>query len=318
MSVDATVATWKLDKSQVTSSEKLFLLSCADRAGESHECWPSIKRLSANTGLERKTIMKVRQSVIGKGLVEYTGSFQGKTKLIPVMRLTYVDDSVSELSSTENGTVNNNSPKNGTGNSPKNGTAKQSQKRDTEPKRGNLKEEPKRYIPSKDSFGITQMLEDNPHCIPETMIVDWLEVRRVKKAKITLTAWNATNSVLKTLVDLGLNAVECFEHMVARGWQGIKASYFQDEINALSPSPGQLSKEQRSANELKTKERELKAQEEKRKEMDAARNMGNVIGTIRSTMGFKEASKKAEEEMKRLGINENEYHAQVLRQARAG
>ncbi len=139
MSVAATVATWKLPKSKISSSEKLFLLSCADRAGEAHECWPSIQRLCADTGLDRKTVMKVRQSVIDKKLLEYTGSFAGRSGQIPVMRLTYVDHSVSEFTSAEITT----SPKNGTGTSPKNGTGDQSQKRDTEPKRENLKEEPK-------------------------------------------------------------------------------------------------------------------------------------------------------------------------------
>jgi len=138
MSVEATLATWRLSKKQVTSTEKLFLLSCANRAGESHECWPSIKRLCADTGMDRKTIINVRQSTIDKGLLVYTGSFRGRSGQIPVMQLTYVDNSVSEFTSTDNGT----SPKNGTGTSTENGTGDQSQKRDTESKRENLKDEP--------------------------------------------------------------------------------------------------------------------------------------------------------------------------------
>jgi len=145
MSVEATLATWRLTKKQVTSTEKLFLLSCANRAGESHECWPSIKRLCADTGMDRKTIISVRQSAIDKGLLAYTGSFRGRSGQIPVMQLTYVDNSVSEFTSPESTTSPKNgtgtSPKNGTGTSPKNGTGDQSQKRDTESKREKLKEE---------------------------------------------------------------------------------------------------------------------------------------------------------------------------------
>jgi len=143
MSVDATRATWMLTKEQVTPTEKLFLLSCADRSGETSECWPSIKRICADTGLDRKTVLKVRQSVIDKILVEYTGEMKGRTKSVPVMRLTYVNH--REESSPNNGTPSVvSSPNNGTGSSPNNGTPKQSQKRDTEPKRVlNLKEEPK-------------------------------------------------------------------------------------------------------------------------------------------------------------------------------
>lgn len=131
MSLEATLATWKLTKKQVTATEKLFLLSCANRAGEAHECWPSLKRLCADTGMDRKTIINVRQSVIDKGLLIYTGSFSGRSKQIPVMQLTYIDDSVSELTSTKNGTCT----------STKNGTGDQYQKRYTESIRGNLKKE---------------------------------------------------------------------------------------------------------------------------------------------------------------------------------
>ena len=120
MSIEATLATWKLTKEQVSSSEKLFLLSCANRAGESHECWPSLKRLSADTGLDRKTLIKVRQELIEKGLLEYTGACIGRSNQIPVMRLSYVDHSVSEFTSPKIGTGT--STKNGTGTSPKIGT----------------------------------------------------------------------------------------------------------------------------------------------------------------------------------------------------
>lgn len=150
MSVEATLATWRLSKKQVTSAEKLFLLSCADRAGEGAECWPSIKRLCADTCLDRKTIIDVRRSVIEKGLMAYTGQMRGRTKSVPVMVLTYVKERHCEENTTSTKTgigkkEKISSPKNGTGSSPKNGTAKQSQKRDTEPKRYNLKEEPKKH-----------------------------------------------------------------------------------------------------------------------------------------------------------------------------
>lgn len=134
MSVDATRSTWKLQN--ISSSEKLLLLSLADRANDHGECYPSIKRLSLDTGLERKTIMSVRQKLIEKGLMVFTGETKGRTGLVKVVRLTYVENrhDDTELNSPNNGTVQNlNSPKNGTCNSPKNGTFKQSQKRDLEP-----------------------------------------------------------------------------------------------------------------------------------------------------------------------------------------
>jgi hypothetical protein len=55
MSLDATRWAWQQD---LRPSHKLLLLSLADRAGEGHECYPSIARLQSDTGLYRETIME--------------------------------------------------------------------------------------------------------------------------------------------------------------------------------------------------------------------------------------------------------------------
>ena len=134
MSVDATKATWELKKYQITSSEKLFLLSCADRAGEEGICWPSLPRLAQDTCLDIKTVKSVRQSCINKKLIRYTGEFKGKTKQIPVMQLLYVKERhVEENNEPQNGLASDlNKPKTGLGNKPKTGLVKEAQKRATE------------------------------------------------------------------------------------------------------------------------------------------------------------------------------------------
>lgn len=55
MSLDATRWAWKQD---LSPTRKLVLLALADRAGEKHQCYPSIARLEADTGLYRETIME--------------------------------------------------------------------------------------------------------------------------------------------------------------------------------------------------------------------------------------------------------------------
>ena len=227
MSTKATVATWDLKAPLITSTEKLFLLACADRAGEAHECWPSLARLCADTSLDRKTIIKVRQSVIDKKLMEYTGSFQGHSGQIPVMRLTYVDNStVSEFTS----------PKNGTGTSPKNGTADQSQIWDTEPKTLNLKEEhtreasPRVSVVKKLDTGIkvSDMLKDNPHKISEAYLTEW-KAERIKP--LTARVWAKTNQVLTELVAKGLTAQKAIEIMLQQAWADIEVHYFDKYLS---------------------------------------------------------------------------------------
>lgn len=90
MSVCAILATWKLTKQQVTPTQKFILLSYADRAGESFECWPSNSRLEKDTGYDRHTICENKQQLIEKGLISYTGEKKGRTKSIDVIRLNYV------------------------------------------------------------------------------------------------------------------------------------------------------------------------------------------------------------------------------------
>jgi hypothetical protein len=132
MSMEATLATWELTKKQVNPREKFLLLSLARRAGEDHTCWPSIKRMVEDTGFDRKTVVEVRQSLIDKKLLKYTGRMVGRSAQIPEMQLLYVEQWEQKRNSPrlndEDEPVDNlstksvTSPKNGTGTSPKNGT----------------------------------------------------------------------------------------------------------------------------------------------------------------------------------------------------
>lgn len=162
MSVDATVATWKLGK-EVTATQKLLLLALADRAGEHGECWPSIKRIMADTNLDRHTIIDNRKILIEKNLLEMTGEMKGRTKLIPVMRLTYIngregllssEDKMDCFNSAETNIVKKlNSGEMPTGNGGDIRTVKQCGNTHTEPKSFlNLKEEPKTTTSSSNNF----------------------------------------------------------------------------------------------------------------------------------------------------------------------
>jgi hypothetical protein len=257
------------------------------------------------------------------------GYFKGRSGQIPVMKLTYVDQSVSELSlnlsttSPKNGTGQTfTSTKNGTGTSPKNGTGDQSQKRDTESKRENLKEESKTLAPKGaviGSFSLSEMLENNPWNIPESVLKDWLEVRKGKKAKMTATAWEQANQNLAKLKDAGLSPVDCFKKAVGNGWAGVEFRYFKQDIGALNPSSAVRfpSKQEREANELKIRERELKAQEEKRREIDDAHSFKKIHSIVSSRPDLTELQIKHEEERKKLGLTALQYHKVILNQISA-
>ncbi len=71
MSLDAT--RWAWDQ-KVKATQKIILLSLADRADEKHCCFPSIERLEIDTGLNRKTIMLSIKKLAEIGLLQVSKS----------------------------------------------------------------------------------------------------------------------------------------------------------------------------------------------------------------------------------------------------
>lgn len=124
MSRAATDWAWGLE---LKASQKLLMLSLADRADESHCCYPSIQRLVKDTGMDRKTIGKWIGQMIDDGLITDTGERKGKTKQVRVLRLNIEVKEAQKRNSTENG----NDPKFGHETSP-NLDIKRSQNWDTE------------------------------------------------------------------------------------------------------------------------------------------------------------------------------------------
>ncbi|MDC4297218.1 helix-turn-helix domain-containing protein [Acinetobacter baumannii] len=122
MSLDATIWAWKTRQKQKVGGalkplKKLVLLSLADRAGETHECYPSIARLVDDTEMDRKTVLKIIDELIEDGFIVDTGKREGKTKQIKVYLLigvkgretvpttVHFDTENDDLNSTNNGTV---------------------------------------------------------------------------------------------------------------------------------------------------------------------------------------------------------------------
>ncbi|PKF33384.1 helix-turn-helix domain-containing protein [Acinetobacter proteolyticus] len=108
MSLDATI--WAFKAAVKTSSQRLVLLALADRAGDEHKCYPSLKRLEKDTVLNRKTIIKVLDELEEAAFIKFTGKTTGNgVKIYQLIGVVGRED--EEPTSTKNGT----SPKNGTG-----------------------------------------------------------------------------------------------------------------------------------------------------------------------------------------------------------
>lgn len=134
MSLDATI--WAFKAAVKTSSQRLVLLALADRAGDEHKCYPSLKRLEKDTVLNRKTIIKVLDELEAEAFIKFTGKTTGNgVKIYQLIGVIGREDddptSPKNGTSTKNGTgtnlgtgsKNGTSTNNGTASSTKNGTA---------------------------------------------------------------------------------------------------------------------------------------------------------------------------------------------------
>lgn len=82
----------------------------------------------------------------------------------------------------------------------------------------------------KASFGLTSLLADNPHQVPEQLLTDWLAQRKAKKAAVTATVWSTVNTELAKCAEAGISAEVAITEALSAGWQGFKASWVINRI----------------------------------------------------------------------------------------
>lgn len=151
---------------------------------------------------------------------------------------------------------------------------------------------------------VKDMLKDNPHNIDEPLLNEWMIIRKNKKAPLTRTAWNRTNKVMTRLVEAGLLAVDCFERMVASGWQGMEFKYFEQEL-IKNPVLKYPTPSERAINEQKIRERELKSNQEKQKEIEESTSS---YKNIKQHINIFDMKKHQDADMEKLGMSRLQYH----------
>lgn len=77
------------------------------------------------------------------------------------------------------------------------------------------------------SMQLSDVLGCNPFEISQSMLSDWLDIRKSKRAIITATAWDKLNRELQKCVDNGVSPHEAFETMVANGWVSLKSDWLK-------------------------------------------------------------------------------------------
>ena len=226
MSLDATRWAWK---QEVKPSQKLILLSLADRANEESYCFPSVARLEKDTRLNRKTIMDSIKKLESEGLllIEKQTGKGNKYRLIgvedrhqtaekPVPKTAPVPKvvPVPETGQPPVPKTGQGSTKNGTGTSPKNGTLIYQSNLST-----NQSIESSVYK----SIDLLNL----PNEISAEVAKGFIDHRIKIKKTLTQRAFDLAIKEAMKAGEVGLTPNQIIDRTVMNGWQGVNLSYFQ-------------------------------------------------------------------------------------------
>lgn len=84
-------------------------------------------------------------------------------------------------------------------------------------------------------FGKAAMLADNPHGLDESLIADYLTVRKAAKAPVTARIWARLNVKLEQCKAFGIQPGQALEVAVENGWRGFEVEWVTKRISAQLP-----------------------------------------------------------------------------------
>lgn len=85
-------------------------------------------------------------------------------------------------------------------------------------------------------FGKAAMLAENPHGLDESLIADYLVVRKAAKAPVTARIWSALNTKLEQCKAFGIQPAQALEVAVENGWRGFEVDWVTKRIAAQLPA----------------------------------------------------------------------------------
>ena len=230
VSIDATRWAWQSKINRPAA--KLVLLSLADRVGEGNVAWPSVARISRDTGLDRKTIMSCILHLEQIGLV----SAEKKPGVVTAYKLLGVPsrhgDETELLPVPKTGQV----PVPETGSVPKTvqvpelgqdqcqkRDTHQSQKRDT-----NLPIEPTKNLPKKNRN--LAKPDDIPNGVDSAAWADLFQHRQQIGHPLTMIAAKKTATLLAKYPPAVQRSM--VDTTITQGWRGVFEPKGQQNVNA--------------------------------------------------------------------------------------
>ncbi|MCO8161046.1 replication protein [Pseudomonas sp. 21LCFQ010] len=88
----------------------------------------------------------------------------------------------------------------------------------------------------KPAFGKSQMLADNPHGLDESLITDYLAVRKAKRAPVSARVWSTLNAKLGQCAAFGVTPAQAMAIAIENGWQGFEVEWITKRSAARLPA----------------------------------------------------------------------------------
>lgn len=85
-------------------------------------------------------------------------------------------------------------------------------------------------------FGKAAMLADNPHSLGDSLIADYLAVRKAKRAPLTARIWSDLNAKLEQCKAFGVLPAKALAVAVENGWQGFEVDWIIKRVGAQLPA----------------------------------------------------------------------------------
>jgi hypothetical protein len=199
------------------------LLSLADRAGEQHECRPSIGRLEKDTGLYRETIMEAIAELEERGLVAVSRS-NGRGNRYVLVGVESRHDQSGKADRYEK--------------------ADQSGKADStsrEKPTATSREKPTQNLPSEPTNEpVNKKRASRAADIPQladidsALLGDWLALRKQKRAPVTQTA---VDGIEREAAKAGMSLQDALRMCCERGWVGFNAEWIVQRVHPGAGPP---------------------------------------------------------------------------------
>ncbi len=218
MSLDATRWAWQ---QKVTATQKLVLLSLADRADENHNCYPSTARLCDDTGLYRETIFEAIKQLEQLKLLSVTRQL-GKGNKFTLLGVSNRHETSSEKPTSRKKHTSSEMPTPTSSDLPTtqsvNADTYQSVNADTESTNESINNLPIESKTKKQNF----FADVNPQ-----IVSDYLAVRKAKKAPpVSKTVFDG---LCREANKAGCTIEQALVTCIERNWVGFRAEWVEQK-----------------------------------------------------------------------------------------